>query len=151
MFQNPEPGSLAFDMWWFEYYTEGLFQGCKWAIGQDGSGWIGFGGSSGMGYIDCSRLIWRLFQHQGKDYPYRNCPTFVEQLSAYFTQVTFPQPGDIILWGTHHMALFVEWGTCYSTRSSNVVSRWHTSIFDNYFESIGVHQVRFFRWSNVQE
>jgi RHS repeat-associated protein len=78
--------------------------------------WIGIvyrsGGSNEFG-IDCSHLVWRVYDEAGFPYSYRTTGGFPP--SGKFQQVTNPQEGDVVLYNGH-MGIYTN-GQLISARS----------------------------------
>lgn len=66
------------------------------------------GGEDPITGADCSGLIWLTYCEMGLYYP--RCSTNEFSISAYWTQVNDPQPGDIAVWPGHHSGIYFPYG-----------------------------------------
>lgn len=77
-------------------------------------------GATGPDYYDCSGLIWRAVKelaiYSGGRF---TTSSFHAIAKSWTTQVSKPVPGDIVLWPTHHMGIYLGNDKMYSARSTS--------------------------------
>jgi hypothetical protein len=55
--------------------------------------------------LDCSNFVHDAYFKAGMDYPYQPTATFAEKTKDYFTEVSIPSAGDVVLF-SGHMGLY---------------------------------------------
>lgn len=105
--------------------------------------WLGvpyvYGGNSRSG-IDCSHLVYQVYQNVGIPYPYMTTATM--RLSSRFISVN-PVPGDIILfWGINHCGIYIGDGWMIDANSYYGRVRFDY-IYDSYWAPLRPNGVRF--------
>lgn len=76
-----------------------------------------WGGSHSDG-IDCSHLVWRVYEEAGLSYSYTQTNDFDSLDGRDFKKVTFPQEGDVVLF-EKHMGIYTR-GDLISAQSKGV-------------------------------
>lgn len=99
-----------FDFDLFMGTQRGMWDAHPYELGGDG-----YGGSG----VDCSHLVWRLYQEQGLDYTYRSVSSFLETLSEYFDEIMEPVPGCVVVYGTTHMGIWLDEEDTFSAQSGS--------------------------------
>lgn len=118
-----------FNFYWFEIYSEQLWADCVYQYGGTGYDYLSDGGGGHQG-IDCSHLVWRIYEQQGLDYTYYNCAYFTNtNYNRWFTQTFNPQPGDVVVWSSGHMGIYIDENTVWSTGNETGVGRKQQSLF----------------------
>lgn len=64
-----------------------------------------FSGNDTSG-IDCSHLVWQIYNENGLPYTYASTSKFAN--SSSFIQVYNPVDGDVVLWAGHHMGIYIS-------------------------------------------
>lgn len=86
------------------------------SLGQNSRGYAL--GAEGPTYYDCSGLVWRAAKSLGiYNGPRFTTSNFKSIAKGWAHKVGTPKPGDIVLWPTHHMGVYVGNNKMYSARS----------------------------------